>query len=169
MVFRSRKPQLYRRRFFTGCVYTNPSSRHIAGGRLIERAWEKKRAREWDSARVQKDATANVERGRREGVQNRAIPRNIGFGGRARGGGGDRNRGWRGCCGLLPPNGGGFGTRRNWPAIAQKLERSRGSSFLFSCSFRHTLGASGRLAPAGCTLETFSFFLPAVNGQIHPR
>lgn len=105
------------------------------------------RANEWDSTRVQKDATP------KEGMQNRAIPRNIGFGGRARGGWSPRGGG-RGS----PPNRGGFGTRRNWPAIAQKLERSRGPYSLFPHSFRQTLGPSGRIAPAGCTLEPFSFF-----------
>lgn len=34
-----------------------------------------------------------------------------------------------------PPTGGGFGTRRNWPAIAQKLERSRDPFSLFSPFF----------------------------------
>lgn len=85
---------------------------------------------------MQKDATSKV------GVQNRAIPRDIGFGGRVREEGGTTDGGgWR-LRTVADEPGDGFGTRRNWPAIAQKLERSRGPSFLFLHSSRHALGLS---------------------------
>jgi len=85
--------------------------------------------------------------------------------------------------GGAPPNGGEFGTRRNWPAIAQKLERSLAvrrpppspSLSLSLCLFLSLLPFfptnfwSFRLTRASWMhFGTVSVFLSAANGQIYP-